>query len=153
MDNPDKYQRTWERAVNLLSRREHSEHELKHKLLAKGADEDSVAEVLAALKRRDYVSDRRFTEAFIHSRKERGDGPLKIRQALRARGVAEDEIDHALDASDPAWETLLASVWSKKFGGSGPESYEQWAKQARFLQNRGFSPEQIRKVVTLKERL
>lgn len=150
-DEHRRYQQTWDRALNLLSRREHSEQELKAKLLNKGEQAKTVTQVITDLKQRDYLSDRRFTENFIRSRIERGHGPMKIRQELRARGVAEDLVDQYMEQPDSVWETVLYKVWSKKFGESMPIDYKAWAKQARFLQSRGFTSEQIRKVVSFQD--
>ena len=142
------YQETWNRALRLLSLREHSEKELTAKLLSKGVEVDTVTQVITDLKERDYLSDQRFTEMFVRSRIERGQGPRKIHQELTARGVREDLIDRFMDQSESTWETVLYRVWSKKFGEKMPGNYEEWAKQARFLQSRGFTTEQIRKVVS-----
>ena len=38
------------------------------------------------------------------------------------------------------------SVWQKKYGKL-PESREEWAKQARFLQSRGFGFDVIKRVL------
>jgi hypothetical protein len=45
------------------------------------------------------------------------------------------------------WLADAERVRRKKFGDAIPESYEERARQARFLQNRGFTMEQIRRVL------
>ena len=153
MDSDTKsYQQAWDRAIGLLSRREHSEKELRAKLLRKdSAQAETIAQVIQDLKRRDYLSDQRFTDMFVQSRMERGDGPLKIRHELESRGIAESTINQHLNQSDQAWEDILLKVWSKKFGKVVPSDYKEWARQARFLQNRGFTSELIRKVVSFQD--
>ena len=42
------------------------------------------------------------------------------------------------------------AVWRKKYNAV-PSSREEWAKQARFLQSRGFGFEIIRKVINEQE--
>ena len=146
------YQQIWDRAVGLLSRREHSEKELKAKLLRKGgAQAATIAQVIRDLKQRDYLSDQRFTDMFVQSRMERGDGPLKIRHDLESRGIVESTINQYLNQSDQVWEDILLKVWSKKFGEAAPSSSKEWARQARFLQSRGFTSELIRKVVSFQD--
>ena len=146
------YQKVWDRAVGLLSRREHSEKELKTKLLNKGGGQaDTIARVIQDLKQRNYLSDQRFADMFVQSRMERGDGPLKIRHELENRGIAESIIDQNLNQSDQIWEKVLLKVWSKKFGEVMPSNYKEWARQARFLQSRGFTSELIRKVVSFQD--
>jgi regulatory protein len=41
-------------------------------------------------------------------------------------------------------------VWRKKFKAY-PQSREEWAKQARFLQSRGFGFELIKKILTVND--
>jgi regulatory protein len=41
-------------------------------------------------------------------------------------------------------------VWRKKFK-TGPKSREEWAKQARFMQSRGFGFDMIKKVLSTAE--
>ena len=42
------------------------------------------------------------------------------------------------------------AVWRKKYNAA-PSSREEWAKQARFLQSRGFGFEIIKKVINEQE--
>ena len=135
------------KATALLARREHSEYELTLKLTRKGHPPEEVAAVLADLKVQGLLSDERFTESLVNSRRERGYGPLRISQDLRSKGVAQELVERWIDANDPQWLDVLRAVWTKKFGGEQPNSYKEWARQARFLQSRGFSSEQIRQVV------
>ncbi len=146
-----RYQEIRKRALDLLSRREHSEFELRKKLLGKDAAADSVDAVLEDLKRNNALSDDRYAEAYVRSRIERGDGPLKIRHELSRRGVCGVLIDRHMDHGDEFWERVLRKTHSRKFGAAAPGDYKEWARQARFLQNRGFAPEQISKVVLYQE--
>ena len=134
-------------ATALLARREHSAFELDRKLRSKGHAPADVAKVLADLKAHGLLSDERFSENLVNSKRERGYGPLRVRQDLRAKGVAQDLIDRCVDCDDQGWLETLRTTWIKKFGGRKPSSYKEWARQARFLQYRGFSSEQIRTVV------
>ncbi|MDH3859297.1 MAG: recombination regulator RecX, partial [Gammaproteobacteria bacterium] len=76
-------------AMDLLARREHSEHELRQKLKARGHDADAIDEVLQGLKQDHLLSDARFTEAYVSHRFNAGVGPLKIRYELRQKGIAD----------------------------------------------------------------
>jgi regulatory protein len=134
-------------AMNLLARREHSTQELRDKLLARGFEDDEITSVLQTLSREGLLSDERFTESFIHARVERGSGPVKIRAELRQRGVADEVITNWLDERDHAWLERAEAVRCKKFGSALPVDYKEKARQARFLQYRGFSPEQTRRVL------
>jgi regulatory protein len=134
-------------AMNLLARREHSTQELRDKLLTRGFEDDEIVPALQTLSREGLLSDERFTESFIHSRMERGSGPVKIHAELRQRGVADEIITDWLDERDRVWLERAESVRCKKFGSALPVDYKEKARQARFLQYRGFSAEQTRQVL------
>lgn len=135
------------KAMDLLARREYAEGELRQKLAAKGNPPEAVAEVVAQLCEEGLVSDERFTEAFVRSRMNSGYGPLRIQAELRERGV-NDKI-HAiyLDFGDTQWLELAAQVRQKRFGPGAAGDYKERARQARFLQYRGFTSDQARQVL------
>ena len=136
-----------ETAMNLLARREHSRRELRDKLLLRGYEDDEITPALQRLSREGLLSDERFAESFIHSRMQRGSGPVKIRAELRQRGVADEIIAGLLDERDCVWLERAEAVRSKKFGAALPVEFKEKARQARFLQYRGFSAEQTRQVM------
>ncbi|MGA9855803.1 MAG: regulatory protein RecX [Gammaproteobacteria bacterium] len=134
-------------ALRLLARREHSTQELTDKLTARGYEQQTVAAVMKALMDRNLLSDGRFVDEFVASRLRRGSGPVKIRNELRSRGVADFLVDAALSESRSEWLTNAEMVRRKRFGEPLPRDFSERAKQARFLQQRGFSAEHIRQVL------
>jgi regulatory protein len=131
-------------AVRLLARREHSTEELRRKLESKGHPSDVVAGVVEKLAARRLVSDDRFLANFVHHHARRGQGPVRIRAELRQQGIAAERIEQELDQAAVDWNRLAAEVRRRKFGAAAPRIAPERAKQARFLQYRGFSPDQIR---------
>lgn len=136
-----------ENAVRLLAMREHSRLELQRKLLQKGYPESKVAQTLQYLSEQNLLSDERFTEAFIMSKRERGAGPVKIQAELQQRGIASVLISQYLDFHDPMWLEQAEEVRRKKYGEGLPQEYPRKMQQARFLAGRGFSHDQIRQVL------
>lgn len=131
-------------AVRLLSRREHSTEELKRKLAAKGHPEASIEAVLDKLGQKKWVSDERFTTSYVHHHARRGKGPVRIRAQLRQQGITDSQIQQAVGAAERDWNSLAAEVRRRKFGAALPKTAAERAKQARFLQYRGFNSDQIR---------
>lgn len=132
-------------AMDYLSRREHSTHELFQKLLAKEEYEaDAISEALAHLTEQGLLSDERFTEAYINQRFKLGSGPLKIRPELRQKGVSDAMIGTFLNEYDAEWQESALAVRIKKYGLEQPSDLKETARQTRFLQSRGFSHEQTR---------
>ena len=134
-------------ALRLLARREHSTRELTTKLTARGYEQQTVLAVIEALADRNLLSEGRFVDEFVASRLRRGSGPVKIREELRGRGVAESLVDNALSERRREWLTNAEAARRKRFGAKLPGDFEERARQARFLQQRGFSAEQIRQVL------
>ncbi|MGE0080733.1 MAG: regulatory protein RecX [Thiohalomonadaceae bacterium] len=130
-------------AVALLARREHSARELRAKLVEKGADPEVAADVVAELAAAGLQSDVRFTEVFVRSAVARGQGLVRIRAALREHGIDEAVADAALSACGADWLAQVEQVRRKRFGAALPDDPKERARQARFLQYRGFSAEQI----------
>ena len=129
--------------MDLLARREHSALELRRKLVSRGYGDDEIDAALAGLQRNRLQSDARFAEAYVHSRVEAGMGPLRIRHELRERGVDESLIESALAPLAAEWDRLLAQQRERKYGAAIPDDYAARMKQARFLQNRGFSADSV----------
>jgi len=131
-------------AVRLLARREHSVEELRRKLQSRSYPESVVDFVVTRLTTKRLVSDDRFTSSFVHHHAQRGQGPIRIRAELRQQGIANEAIESALEIADIDWIAQVQAVRRRKFGGALPRSLPERAKQARFLQYRGFSADQIR---------
>ncbi|RME35179.1 MAG: regulatory protein RecX [Gammaproteobacteria bacterium] len=128
--------------MDLLARREHSRAELGGKLARVGADPELLEAVLDELEAERLLSDERFVEAFIRSRRERGQGPLKIAEELRRRGVDGELLARHLEQDDPSWIDIAASARERRFGASHPADQRDKARQLRFLAGRGFTREQ-----------
>jgi regulatory protein len=130
-----------------LARREHSRSELHDKLLKKGCAEALAEETVKRLEQEHLVSDDRFMESLIQARRSRGYGPLRIQKELQEKGVTAEAIERWLDVSGREWLEDIRRVQRKKFGARLPKSYPERARQARFLQYRGFTYDQIQKVL------
>ncbi|MBN1238097.1 MAG: regulatory protein RecX [Gammaproteobacteria bacterium] len=126
------------RAVALLARREHSRLELARKLASRGYDSALIAETLDGLEQSGFLDGQRFMESFIESRAERGLGPVRIRSELIQRGIANVAAADALEAAGKDWRALAAAVRAKRFGAEPPREFRERARQARFLEYRGF---------------
>ena len=137
-----------QRALEYLGKREYSYKELGQKLksyLDENEDADSITAILDDFKTRGWLSDARFTEQMVHARRAKF-GSSKIVHELREKGVDSALIE---DAAERLKETELSSaieVWRKKYK-QAPADRDEWAKQARFLQSRGFGFDVIKKVM------
>ncbi|MDZ7683762.1 MAG: regulatory protein RecX [Gammaproteobacteria bacterium] len=108
---------------------------------------DWIDEAVDQLAAENLQSDRRFTESFVRSRVQRGQGPLKITAELRGKGIGDDMIAHAFDECEVDWFSLAAAVYSKRFGQESPGDAKERAKRSRFMQSRGFSFDHISNIL------
>lgn len=142
----DERQKAFRRAaMNALARREHSRHELLQKLQQQGAEASDALAVVDRLTEEALQSDERFTEAMVRYQRNRNKGPLWIRRWLQEKGVATELITEHLGDGD--WLAEAQAVREKRFGHELPRTQQERARQMRFLAQRGFSAEQVRKVL------
>ena len=130
-------------AVALLARRDLPSGELRERLSARGFGTEATAAALAALAAEGALNDVRYAHNYVAYHAGRGRGPIRIGADLRARGMPPELIEAALE-SGPDWRALAAGARARRFGKPAPASWRERARQARFLQYRGFSADHIR---------
>ncbi|QVL46617.1 MAG: recombination regulator RecX [Methylophilaceae bacterium] len=138
-----------QRALEYLGKREYSAIELGQKLKHYAEESDDIPALLADFKTRGWLSDARFTEQLINARKVKF-GSNKVAHELREKGIADDLIIDAVSAMQETELERATEVWRKKFNQVATDRNE-WAKQARFLQSRGFSFDTIKKVLSKQD--
>ena len=83
-----------ERALDLLSRRDHSKVELRQKLIQKGTQVEEIGPLLDELEDIGYLDDRRFAESFVRFRAGKAWGRRRYGQELAKRGVDSEIATH-----------------------------------------------------------
>jgi regulatory protein len=130
-------------ALDALARRDYASADLRRKLVDKGYDSTLIGELVERLRAEKLVDDRRFVESFVGLRAARGQGPVRMRAALREFGVCGELVEAAL-AAHGDWIAGLLQARSKRFGAKIPVHGADMQRQARFLLYRGFTEDQIR---------
>lgn len=138
-----------ERALGYLARREHTRAELARKLAPHAEDPAEIEALLDELERRRWLSEARFAAQLSGKRRERF-GSARIAQEMRQKGVSQAAVESALPALRDGDLEAARAVWAKKFGQAPRDAVER-ARQARFLQGRGFSLAVIRRLLRLEE--
>jgi regulatory protein len=139
-------------AIDLLSRREHCAAEIRAKLLARFGKEAPLEPELERLLAEGLLSDARFAETFVRAHRNKGHGPLRILRDLAQRGVASELAEAAVDARSRDWHELARAWKERRFGAQPPASVAEWQRVARQLQQRGFSPDQVRFALSGRDR-
>jgi regulatory protein len=131
------------RALRHLARREHSRAELERKLAPRAESPEALAQLLDALAAKRQLSDERYAEARAHQLA-RKYGAARIRQDLKAKGI-DDDIAGRIPAEGEA--ARAAAILARKYRTPATTPRER-ARRMRFLLQRGFSHDTIRRVVS-----
>ena len=140
--NDDAYKAIYNKALDIISRREHSQKELSNKLIKKFNIPELVDSVIDGLLEKNLLNDYRYSESYVVARKRKGFGPKKIGYELVSRGVNESTAAKVIDA-EGGWNEAALKAFNKKFKAGVGEDFKEQNKQKVFLQNRGFSFQEI----------
>jgi len=137
----------YNKGLDLVSRREHSRHELMQKLAQRYPEASLIIEeALDKLEVNQILDDKRFAEMYVNSRARKGFGPKKIEMELNARRVNSAFTSIALEAYE-IWLENAQKELKKKFKDQQPTDYQSKMKQKKFLFTRGFSASIIDKIL------
>ena len=115
-------------ALAMLGRREYASTELVTALSRKGYAIPIAKEVVAQLAEERLVDDTRYAGSLVRMLAGRGQGPVRVRQELRAAGLPDEQVVAALEAG-PDWMQLAAEVRQRKFGAGAPADWPERARQ------------------------
>jgi regulatory protein len=107
-----------------------------------------IKSILNDLEQKDWLSDQRFTEQFVFSKK-RKFGMRRIARELNLHGVDELIINKEINTIKEEEFLLAKQIWKKKYNQL-PNTIEEKAKQIRFMQNRGFEIDTILQILSGK---
>ena len=123
----------YNKALDLVSRREHSRHELMQKLDKRYPNTTPIIEdVLDKLETNKILDDERFAEMYLNSRARKGFGPRKIEMELHSKKVDSFFISNAVEAYE-SWLENAQRELKKKFKDQKPTDYQSKMKQKQFL--------------------
>lgn len=145
--------------MDYLARREHSQHELRTKILKRlgSVAEVEIEEALGSLADEGLQSDERFTESLCRQRINKGYGPNFLQQLAREKGINKDQLSDALTTLAPDWFDCAQETLRKKFTKPIDSSLDyaerrkELQKRMRFLSYRGYPSSVISAVVAAEE--
>jgi len=130
--------------TRLLSRREHSQTELRKKLSDLEISSELIDDTIKKFAEKDIQSDVRFAEAVVRGAYHRGKGPVFIERELNNHNIDFALVRELVNDEDFDWFESSKAVRVKRFGEDLPDDWTAKQKQMRFLQYRGFAQEQIK---------
>ena len=128
-----------ERALHMLSLRDHSCQELRQKLTARGCPLEIAQRIVERCLEWKYLDDERYAERFVKSKAVGGWGSRRIYGELLRRGIEAEVVNRACSAFQEDEESELASALelAVKKAACG----RNYASICRFLASRGFPAE------------
>lgn len=134
---------------NLCVRREYCTSDIRRKALDRCEGDAALAdELMASLKADRFVDDVRYASAFAREKSSlTGWGPVKIRFALRARGISEADIAAGLaEIEEDRASSRLASLLQNKWKSLSDDPAGR-LKLIRFALSRGYEYSQVEGIV------
>jgi regulatory protein len=131
--------------LRLLARREHSRLELERKLGPHANADGEIEALLDDLQASGSLSEERLADKLVRAADGRY-GCRKVLQQLREKGVSAEVAEHACIRVRRGELESASAVWRKRFGKL-PGDFSERVRQARFLEQRGFDPDVIRRVL------
>ena len=137
------YEETKEKALRLLEFRNHSETELKRKLLSAGANEENIEKTLEFLKEYHLLNDEAYADCLARDLKNlKGYGKNRIKNELLARGISKDTADEVLLKLGENDTERLREQIKKRLKDDFDKKNKD--KAIRYFIYRGYSFEEIR---------
>lgn len=132
-----------QRALGLLTRREHSRVELTRKLTSRGVEPDDAHAVVDKLAKAGWQDDTRFAELLVRSRANAGYGPVRIRAELATHALSAQVIATALERFQCDWFANASDLLRRRHPAALSGDRAAQRKAADFLLRRGFAMDQV----------
>ena len=133
-----------QRALGLLTRREHSRLELTRKLQQRGVERDQADAAIHKLAEAGWQDDGRFAESVLRSRAGSGYGPAYIRAELATHGLGGDAVALVMEGYEGDWVSNARELLQRRHPQALAGDRDARRKAADFLLRRGFGMEHVR---------
>ena len=132
-----------QRALGLLTRREHSRVELTRKLTSRGVEREDAQAVVDNLAKAGWQDDMRFAELLVRSRANTGFGPVRIRAELATHALSAEIIATAMEGFEHDWSGNASDLLRRRHPAALSGDRVAQRKAADFLLRRGFGMDQV----------
>lgn len=132
-----------QRALGLLTRREHSRDELVRKLKQRGVEADDAAAAVDRLAEAGWQDEARFAESLVRSRAGSGYGPAYIRAELGTHRLSGGVVEAAMAGYEGDWIDNARQLLQRRHPQALEGDRDACRKAANFLLRRGFDLAQV----------
>jgi regulatory protein len=138
------------RAMAICATNEHCSDDILNKLRSLGLNDKDAGEVLNRLEKDNFVSDKRYSRAFVNDKfRQNKWGKIKIAAMLRAKRISSEMISSALESIDEEQYmlTLRDIIARQRKVTKARTPYELKGKLVRFAMTRGFESDLIYEIL------
>ncbi len=140
MNKQEDYIKTYNKALDIISYREHFSLELEKKLVNKGFEREVVLAVIEEFVDKSYIDDLRAARLYLSEKKYKY-GNSRLRAMLYDKGLKSEDVEIVVEEVDVSDRDKLRSIIEDKkveLGLKPPYTEREIAKLARFADSRGF---------------
>lgn len=139
------------RSMNLLKSREYTTEQLREKLRQGMYPEEVIEDALAYVSSFHYVDDLRYAGDYIQMH-EQSRSRRRMEQDLLRKGISSAVIEQAFahwqeQGGEQDEQAMIAELLHKRGFCAETADYKEWQRTAAYLQRKGFSCEQISRVM------
>ncbi|MCL4458618.1 MAG: RecX family transcriptional regulator [Chloroflexi bacterium] len=149
----DSFQRGLDSALHFLSYRPRSESEVRHNLLRKGLEAETIGRIIDRLKEMGLIDDSAFARFWVENRETFNPRSTRaLRMELRQKGIAREIVEETL-ADAHGEESLAYAAAQKRLRKlKTMDDKVAWQKIGHHLSRRGFSYDVISLVINRLQR-
>lgn len=133
-----------QRALGLLTRREHSRLELARKLAQRGVEAGAAQAAIDTLSEAGWQDEARFAESLVRSRAASGYGPRHVRAELDTHRLGGEVVSAAMDGFEGDWTANARDLVARRCPAAREGDRAARRKAADLLLRRGFGMEHVR---------
>ena len=140
----------------LCAQAEHCSYEMTEKMRRWGLPDEVQARIMARLTQERYIDDERYSRLFVREKiKFNKWGRRKVAQALMAKRIDHETIQHVLDdVDDEEYLAVLRPLLKSKRRQLKPTTpYEATSRLVRFALGRGFTMDLIRQCIDVTDEI
>jgi len=104
---------------------------------------DLIDALLQDFIKRDWLNEQRYMSAFVRSKISMGLGSYRIKQELKQHGINQQDVELHFEGLETDWFEQARQTYLKKYNDSPIDDFKEKAKRFRYMQYRGFSPDEI----------
>lgn len=139
----------YEAALNLLTVRDMTAHDLQAALRRRGYLAPVAESVCERLMENRLISDSRYAQRYVELRQDSAVGRYALKRKLRAKGIDEQTAEDALEVLDDESQLATAKELAKKLSRryEKEDPYARRSKLSQALARRGYSWDIVREAI------